>query len=76
MKTFSNQETLKSMCVRENIPEILPQLDLKVMGLREKEKVITKGTGIFNLFDEYPLRISIYYLPLGEIMKLHNHPKM
>lgn len=26
--------------------------------------------------EQFPLRISLYYLPKGYTMKLHDHPKM
>lgn len=34
------------------------------------------GIGIRNILIHGPLRITIYYLPQGGIMRLHDHPQM
>jgi quercetin dioxygenase-like cupin family protein len=35
-----------------------------------------KGIGIRNILMYNALRVTLYYMPKGEIMKLHDHPKM
>jgi quercetin dioxygenase-like cupin family protein len=42
----------------------------------KKEEVITSGLGICRIYEKHPLRISLYYIPAGETMKLHDHPGM
>lgn len=37
---------------------------------------ITSGIGIRNIFEFDSMRMTIYYLPQGEVMKLHDHPRM
>ena len=45
------------------------------LGL-DKASNITAGIGIRNIFKKGGLRISFYYLPKGEVMKMHDHPEM
>ncbi len=46
------------------------------MRLDKNISNITNEVGICNILDEFPLRITVYYLPQGEVMKLHDHPRM
>jgi quercetin dioxygenase-like cupin family protein len=55
----------------ENLKTLKPEN----LGLEKAEKV-NKGIGIRNIFEKGGLRITLYYMPEGEIMKLHNHPSM
>lgn len=45
--------------------------ELKVKGEQPK-----RGVGIQNILLYKDLRLSVYYLPAGEVMRLHDHPKM
>lgn len=56
--------------------KVLDKIDVHQLQLDKKASTITKGVGICNIMDQYPLRITVYYLPQGEIMKLHDHPTM
>ena len=37
---------------------------------------MTEGIAMGNIYFNHPLRISVYFLPKGETMKLHDHPNM
>ena len=44
------------------------------LALDKTTENITAGIGIRNIFKNSGLRISLYYLPKGEVMKMHDHP--
>jgi quercetin dioxygenase-like cupin family protein len=44
--------------------------------LRLNEDLPLKGIGIRNILLYNSLRVTLYHLPKGETMKLHDHPRM
>lgn len=75
-RNYSSAHTLAQNLANSALPSILPQLDLTALRLDRHTSHIQQGVGICNFYAEQALRVTAYYLPQGEIMKLHDHPQM
>lgn len=73
-KYYKATQTLASQCQKYDILSALQRIRFEGLGMQP----ITSATGIGvrNILIQGPLRITIYHLPQGKIMKLHDHPQM
>lgn len=73
-KDYTASQTLASQCQKYDILSALQRIRFEGLGMRPTASAT--GIGIRNILIQGPLRITIYYLPQGQIMKLHDHPQM
>lgn len=66
---YNPQLSLLEQCHKYSIFDFM---GFKINMLRK----VTTGVGIRTLFDYEDLRISLYYLPIDTVMKLHDHHDM
>ena len=73
-KSYSRNMTLQAQCKNNKIIENLQKL--KIDNFRIGKISQKSGIGIRNILIQGPLRLTLYHLPQGQIMKLHDHPNM
>lgn len=73
-KDYTKTQPLAIQCERYNIASTLQKISFDGLGMRPNPNA--SGIGIRNILLHRSLRITIYYLPQGKIMKLHDHPTM
>lgn len=75
LQKYSNKDSLERQADAQGVTRALKDLRLQDLGVN-KEKLETRGVGYRNILEKKGLRITIYMLPVGETIKLHNHPAM
>jgi hypothetical protein len=75
LQKYTNKESLERQAETHGVTQALRGLRLQDLAVN-KEKVEPRGVGFRNILEKKGLRITIYLLPAGEIIKLHNHPAM
>lgn len=61
-KNYNKSQSLEMQCNQLHIPQLLKLIDFQQIGI-QKDRGITRGIGLCNIYERFPLRITVYYLP-------------
>jgi hypothetical protein len=75
LQKYSSKESLERQAEAMGVPQALRAVRLQDLTI-VPEKLESRGIGYRNVLEKKGLRITIYFLPAGETIKLHNHPAM
>jgi hypothetical protein len=75
LQKYTSKDSLERQAEAQGVTQSLRGLRLQDLAICE-EKLEARGIGYRNLLEKKGLRITLYFLPAGETIKLHNHPAM
>lgn len=75
LQKYTPKETLDRQFQSSGAIDDLIKLKVEELGI-DSAKLMKSGIGYRNIVEKKGLRITLYFLPAGERIRLHNHPLM